>query len=397
MDAAALITDNDPHINARKGNHMADNRVFRVGVLGASGYTGADLVRLLCRHPNVEIVFITADRKAGRPLADVFPHLGRLKVPDLISIEDIEWAGVEVDVVFCALPHATSQTVIKGLLHDTNHSLIDELIAEQPENIIDDIRGEVKVIDLSADFRLRDVNAYAEWYGKDHDAPELQAKAVYGLPELYRDQIRGASLVACPGCYPTAALIALVPLLERGVISREDIIIDAKSGVSGAGRGLKEQNLFAELAEGMHAYGVAGHRHCPEIEQELSVAAKADVRMNFTPHIVPMNRGQYETIYVRLADGSTADDLRMVLAERYADEPFVHVQPEGMAPPASRHVRGSNDCILSVFPDRVPGRAIVLATIDNLVKGSSGQAIQNMNLMLDLPEATGLEQAPLFP
>jgi len=379
-----------------QGDIMANKTTYRVGILGASGYTGADLVRLLCRHPNVEIVFVTADRKAGRPLAEVFPHLGRLKVPDLISMEEIEWAGVEVDVVFCALPHATSQTVIKGLMHATRHSLLDELIVERPEDLVDDIRGEVKVIDLSADFRLRDVETYAQWYGKPHDAPELQAKAVYGLPELYREDIRRASLVACPGCYPTAALIALVPLLERRLIAKDDIIIDAKSGVSGAGRGMKEQNLFAEVSEGMHAYGIASHRHAPEIEQELSVAAGEAVTVNFTPHIVPMNRGEYETIYVRLAEGHTAADLRNALAERYADEPFVHVEAEGNIP-ASRWVRGSNDCILSVFEDRIPGRAIVVATIDNLVKGSSGQAIQNMNLMLDLPEATGLEQAPLFP
>ncbi len=375
---------------------MADKEIYRVGILGASGYTGADLVRLLCRHPNAEIVFVTADRNAGRPLAEVFPHLSRLKVPDLISNDEVEWAGVEVDAVFCALPHATSQKVIMGMMHATRHTLLDELIVEQPEDIADDIRGEIKVIDLSADFRLRNVDTYAEWYGKTHDAPELQAKAVYGLPELYRDQIRSASLVACPGCYPTAALIALVPLLERGLIAGEDIIIDAKSGVSGAGRGIKEQNLFAEVSEGMHAYGVANHRHAPEIEQELSVAAGADIRVNFTPHIVPMNRGEYETIYVRLAEGQTAADLRDALSERYGDEPFVHVSPEGDVP-ASRYVRGSNDCMLSVFEDRLPGRAIIIATIDNLVKGSSGQAIQNMNLMLGLPEATGLEQAPLFP
>jgi len=399
VDGAVKIANNGRQIEQaveRSSNIMGEKDIYRVGILGASGYTGADLVRLLCRHPNVEIVFVTADRKAGRPLAEVFPHLSRLKVPELISIDDIEWAGIEVDAVFCALPHATSQKVIKGMLHATHHSLLDEIIVEQPEDIADDIRGEVKVIDLSADFRLRDLDTYAEWYGKTHDAPELQAKAVYGLPELYREKIRGASLVACPGCYPTAALIALVPLLERRLIAPEDIIIDAKSGITGAGRSLKEQNLFAEVSEGMHAYGIASHRHAPEIEQELSVAAGQSLKVNFTPHIVPMNRGEYETIYVRLADGQTVDDLRATLSERYRDEPFVHVDQSGQVP-ASRFVRGSNDCILSVFEDRIPGRAIVIATIDNLVKGSSGQAIQNMNLMLGLPEATGLEQAPLFP
>lgn len=374
---------------------MTDKKL-RVGILGASGYTGADLVRLLCRHPNVEITFVTAERKAGQSLAEVFPHLGRLKVPDLISLDDIEWAGIEVDAVFCALPHATSQRIVKGILHAANHNIAEELVATAPEDIADSIRSDVKVIDLSADFRLRDVETYARWYGKEHDAPELQPIAVYGLTEIYREEIRKARLVACPGCYPTAALLSLIPLLEGGLIQPEDIIIDAKSGVSGAGRSAKEANLFSEVAEGMHAYGIAAHRHSPEIEQELSKFAGTPITVNFTPHLVPMNRGEYETIYVKLAGDATADDLRAALAERYGDEPFVHVVPKGVTP-ASRHVRGSNDCMIAVYADRIPGRAIVVATIDNLVKGSSGQAIQNFNLMFDLPETTGLEQAPLFP
>lgn len=369
---------------------------LRVGILGASGYTGADLVRLLCRHPDVEIAFVTADRKAGRSLAEVFPHLGRLKVPDLISLEDIEWGGVEVDAVFCALPHATSQRIVKGILHEAKHNLVEELVAEAPEDIASSIQGDVKVIDLSADFRLRDLETYARWYGKDHDAPELQEIAVYGLTEIYRDQIRDARLVACPGCYPTAALLALIPLLETRLIQPDDIIIDAKSGVSGAGRSAKEANLFTEVAEGMHAYGVASHRHAPEIEQELSLFANTPVMVNFTPHLVPMNRGEYETIYVKLSDDVTADDLRAALDERYSAEPFVHVVPKDVVP-ASRHVRGSNDCMIGVFADRIPGRAIIVATIDNLVKGSSGQALQNFNLMFGLEETNGLEQAPLFP
>lgn len=373
-----------------------NSKKIRVGILGASGYTGADLIRLACRHPNVEIVFATADRKAGRTLADVFPHLGRLKVPDLIALEDVEWAGVEVDAVFCALPHATSQRIVKGILHATHHNVVEELVAEGPEDIAASIKGDVKVIDLSADFRLYDLNVYEQWYGKPHDAPELQKIAVYGLPELYREEIKKAQLVACPGCYPTAAILALAPLLQAGLIEKDDIIIDAKSGVSGAGRSAKEQNLFSEVAEGMHAYGVANHRHAPEIEQELSRAAGAPLMVNFTPHLVPMNRGEYETIYVKLADGANADDLRAALAEKYADEPFVHVVPQGVIP-ASRHVRGSNDCMIGVFTDRLPGRAMIIATIDNLVKGSSGQALQNMNLMFGLPETLGLEQAPLFP
>lgn len=348
---------------------------IRVGILGASGYTGADLIRLGCRHPNMEIVFATADRKAGKELAEVFPHLGRLSVPTLISIDDINWANAGVDAIFCALPHATSQRVVKDIMA---------------------AGAKIKVIDLSADFRLRDLETYATWYGKAHDAAELQKTAVYGLTEIYRDEVKTADLVACPGCYPTAALLSLMPLLQAKLIKTEDIIIDAKSGISGAGRSAKESNLFTEIAEGMHAYGIAAHRHSPEIEQELGVAAGESLIVNFTPHLVPMNRGEYETIYVKLADGKTADDLRAELSRRYADEPFIHVMDAGIVP-QSRFVRGSNDCMIGVFEDRIPGRAMIIATIDNLVKGSSGQAIQNFNLMFGLPEVTGLEQAPMFP
>jgi N-acetyl-gamma-glutamyl-phosphate reductase len=375
---------------------MTEQKKLRAGILGASGYTGAELVRLLSRHPNVEIVVMTADRKAGQSLDVVFPHLGRLELPDLMAFEDVEWGGLELDVIFCALPHATSQPIIKGLLHGVHHSVVDEMIVEQTEDITSSVQGKLKIVDLSADFRLRDPKAYLEWYGNEHIALDLQKEAVYGLTEIYREQIKKARLVACPGCYPTAALLTLVPLLKAGLILTEDIIIDAKSGVSGAGRSLKETNLFTEVAEGMHAYGVGQHRHSPEIEQELAVAAGKPLTINFTPHLVPMNRGEYESIYVKLAPGKTADDLRDGLAKQYADEKFVHVVGKGVMP-ASRYVRGSNDCVIGVFEDRIPGRAILIATIDNLVKGSSGQAIQNMNIMFGLPEVTGLEQAPLFP
>ncbi|WP_286831348.1 MULTISPECIES: N-acetyl-gamma-glutamyl-phosphate reductase [Kordiimonas] len=369
---------------------------FRVGILGASGYTGADLVRLLLTHPNVEIALMTAERKAGMPIGDVFPHLAGYDLPDLIGLDEVEWPAVELDVVFCALPHATSQEVIKGLLHATGHSLLDEMVVETAGDLADSISGEVKVVDLSADFRLRDTDVYAQWYDREHSAVNLQPKAVYGLPEVNRDQVRKAHLVACPGCYPTAALLALIPLLRAGQISAEDIIIDAKSGVSGAGRSLKEANLFVEVAEAMHPYAVGQHRHMPEIEQELTLAAGEDVRISFTPHLVPMNRGELETIYVRLKEGTTVGDLKDQLVDAYADEPFVSILEEGVVP-ATRMVRGSNRCVLNVFQDRIPGRAIVVSAIDNLVKGSSGQAIQNMNLMLGLDETTGLMQAPMFP
>jgi N-acetyl-gamma-glutamyl-phosphate reductase len=375
---------------------MSENRKIRVGILGASGYTGADLVRLLVAHPHVEIVLLTAERKAGLPLGDVFPHLVGYDLPDLIALQDIEWRDVELDVVFCALPHATSQEVIKGLLHATEHSLLDEIIIETPGDLADSVRSEVKIVDLSADFRLRDTEVYAQWYGRTHQAKHVQKRAVYGLPELYRNDIKEAHLVACPGCYPTAALLALVPLFNAKLIKNEDITIDAKSGASGAGRSLKEANLFTEVSEAMHPYAVGHHRHMPEIEQELSLAAGEDVRISFTPHLVPMNRGELETIYVKMQDGQTAASLKAELADFYRDEQFVTVLG-GATAPATRMVRGSNNCVLNVFEDRIKGRAIIVVVIDNLVKGSSGQAIQNMNLMMGYGETTGLTQAPMFP
>lgn len=355
---------------------MSAEQTIRVGVLGASGYTGADLVRLLATHPKAEIALLTAERKAGQAAAEVFPHFAVCELPDLVSVDGVDWAAADLDVVFCALPHGTTQVIISKLY--------------------DDLKDSAQIIDLSADFRLGDTAAYAEWYGKPHQAEALQPKAVYGLTEHNREAIAGARLVACPGCYPTAALLALLPLLGAGAIEAEDIIIDAKSGVSGAGRGLKEANLFTEVSEALHPYALGSHRHMPEIEQELAKAARRDVRISFTPHLVPMNRGELETIYVKTAPGKSAADLKAVLAERYADEPFIHVLPNAQAP-ATRQVRGSNHCTLNVFEDRIAGRAIVVAAIDNLVKGSSGQAIQNMNLMRGFPETLGLEQMPLFP
>lgn len=348
----------------------ATSNKIRVGIAGASGYTGAELIRILRRHPAAEIRVLTADRKAGQPLAVVFPHLAGTGLPDLVALDAADWG--QVDIVFCGLPHGTTQEFIAGL----------------PKRL--------KVIDLSADFRLADVKTYAEWYGHEHRAPELQKGAVYGLTELARDAIRKARLIACPGCYPTSAQLPLVPLIEAGQIQLEDIIIDAKSGVSGAGRALKENILFCEVDEGINAYGIASHRHSPEIEQGLSQAAGRAVTVNFTPHLMPMNRGILSTIYVKLKGKAGPADLRQTLAERYKGEPFVRVVPEGVSP-ATRHVRGSNHCLIGVFPDRIKGRAILIAAIDNLVKGASGQAVQNMNVVAGIAETAGLEQEPLFP
>ncbi len=342
---------------------------IRIAVLGASGYTGADLVRLALTHPHVEIAALSANAKAGQAMADIWPHFAMYDLPRLVTADEVDWSGV--DAVFGCLPHATSAELLSAL--------------EGP-----------RIIDLSADFRLDDADVYAEWYGNTHPAPQLMTDAVYGLTEYARDLLPQARLVACPGCYPTAALLALLPGLEAGMIRPENITINALSGVSGAGRGLKEANLFPEVAEAVHPYGLTGHRHMPEIEQELTKRAARNVRVSFVPHLVPMNRGELETITVELADGHSADDLRAALVRRYQGAAFVHVLPEGKAP-ATRMVRGSNHAVLNVFPDRIAGRAIIVAAIDNLVKGSSGQAIQNMNLMFGLDETAGLAQAPLFP
>ena len=369
---------------------------IRIGILGASGYTGAELVRLLIRHPNADVVLLTADSHAGKPYEEVFPHLAGLGLPGLVRIDEVEWAGIEVDAVFCGLPHGTTQEIVAGLLHQTHHSVLDEVLRESDGDAAAAIHGTLRVIDLSADFRLDSTETYAEWYGHEHYAPDLQPEAVYGLTEFARERLTTARLVACPGCYPTVAILPLAPLLSQGCILPDDIIVDAKSGVTGAGRAAKQANLFGEVSDGIHAYGVGHHRHGPEMEQELSKAAGQPLVLNFTPHLMPMNRGILATSYVRLADGRSVDDLRDCLRERYRDEPFVRLVPDGIAP-ATRHVRGSNYCLIGLFEDRLPGRAIVVSVIDNLVKGASGQAVQNMNVMFGLDEVTGLEQEPLFP
>jgi N-acetyl-gamma-glutamyl-phosphate reductase len=351
---------------------MADKT--RIAVLGASGYTGAELLRLLIRHPRVEIVLLTADRRAGQHMGDVFPQFSPYALPQLVSLEGLDWTTAGLDLVFCALPHATTQKVIK------------ELLATAPKT---------RVIDLSADFRLADPAAYARWYGHEHHAPELQKEAVYGLTEVYRAAIAKARLVANPGCYTTCAQLPLIPLLRAGAIDPDEIVIDAKSGMTGAGRAAKEEMLFSEVSEGFHAYGVGHHRHMAELDQEFSKAAGRDVVASFTPHLVPMNRGILSTIYVR-SEKSSPEDLHALLSKAYAQEPFVHVLPFGRLP-QTRHVRGSNMTFIGLAKDRIAGRAIIGSALDNLTKGASGQAVQNMNVMLGLPEATGVDQVALFP
>ena len=349
---------------------MSTSDKVRIGILGASGYTGAELLRLLIRHPAAEIRALTGDRSAGKPIGAVFPQLDGYGLPDLVALEDVKTDAL--DLIFCALPHGTTQEVIAAL----------------PRHL--------KVIDLSADFRLADIDSYKEWYGHAHLAPDLQREAVYAITEFVRPALGNARLVANPGCYPTVAQLPLVPLVRAGLIDADDIIIDAKSGVTGAGRELKQISLFAEVAEGINAYGIARHRHAPEIDQGLSEAAGRPITVNFTPHLVPMNRGILATIYVRLAKGADVGALRRTLEDAYRGEPFVRLVADGSVP-STHHVRGSNLCLIGLAADRLKGRAILVAAIDNLVKGASGQAVQNMNAMLGLPERTGLQQQPMFP
>ena len=347
----------------------------KIAILGASGYTGAELVRLLLAHPRVEIALLTADRRANHEMRDVFPQFSPHALPKLVSVDDVDWVGAGLDLAFCALPHATTQKVIK------------RIFAEVPAT---------RVVDLSADFRLSDVAAYARWYGHEHHAPELQGQAVYGLVEVYRRDIKRAHLVANPGCYTTCAQLPLVPLLKAKAVDPDEIVIDAKSGMTGAGRAVREEMIFSEVSEGFHAYGVGRHRHMAELDQELSLAAGRAVTVSFTPHLVPMNRGILSTIYVRGRRGRAAQDLHAILAGTYAKEPFVHVLAFGQVP-HTRHVRGSNMTFIGLAADRIPGRAIIVSALDNLTKGASGQAVQNMNMMLGYPETMGLEQVALFP
>jgi N-acetyl-gamma-glutamyl-phosphate reductase len=347
----------------------------KIGILGASGYTGAELVRLLLRHPRVEIAVLTADRRAGQMMGDVFPQFAPYDLPRLVTIDEVDWANAGLDLVFCALPHATTQKVLK------------DVFAKAPD---------IKIVDLSADFRLEDPAAYAKWYGHEHHALELQKEAVYGLAEIYRRDIKKARLVANPGCYTTCAQLPLIPLLKAKAIEPDEIVIDAKSGMTGAGRSAKEEMLFSEVSEGFNAYGVGQHRHMAELDQEFSKAAGKDVVVSFTPHLLPMNRGIFSTIYVRGRRGKIAQDLHEILVKQYEKEPFVHVLPFGKTP-HSRHVRGSNMTFIGVAADRIAGRAIIVSTLDNLTKGASGQAVQNMNLVLGFPETAGIDQPPMFP
>ncbi|QMU57691.1 MAG: N-acetyl-gamma-glutamyl-phosphate reductase [Boseongicola sp.] len=339
----------------------------KIAILGASGYTGAELVRLIATHPSFEIVALTGDRKAGQTMSSVYPHLRHLDLPDLSKIAEVDFSTV--DLAFCALPHATSQSVIAGLPAD------------------------LKVVDLSADFRLRDPDDYETWYGQPHGAVERQREAVYGLTEFYRDVIAGATLVAGTGCNAATGQFALRPLIEKAVIDLDDIVMDLKAAASGAGRSLKEHLLFAELFENVKGYSMGGkHRHLGEFDQEFSLIAGRPVRVQFTPHLIPATRGILLTNYLK----GNAEVVHRTLSEAYAGEPFIQVLPLGEVP-QMKDVRASNYCHIGVVGDRIDGRATVVATLDNLTKGSAGQAIQNANLMLGEDETAGLLAAPVYP
>lgn len=346
-------------------------RAVKIGIVGASGYTGLELVRILAGHPKVEISSLTSERFAGLAISEVFPSLKGfidLRLNEL-SVHRI---AREAEFIFTALPHGTSMGVVEEL-----------------------IKKGKKVVDLSADFRLKDPDVYERWYGK-HSCPYLLQEAIYGLPEIYREEIRGGRLVANPGCYPTGTILALAPLLEERRISAAGILVDAKSGVSGAGRNPSLANLFCEVGEGLRAYSVAKHRHAPEMEQELSFRAGDRVKLLFVPHLIPINRGILSSIYARVNGELSTEKAYDLYRRRYQSEPFIRICPPATFP-TTDEVRGSNYCDLGVMVDETSGQLIIIAAIDNLVKGASGQAVQNMNIMCGFPETMGLEQIALVP
>lgn len=346
--------------------------MVRIGIVGGTGYTGVELLRLLAAHPQAQVEVITSRAEEGMPVADMFPNLRghydlRFSAPDFNQLN-------ELDVVFFATPHGVAQAMMPKFM-----------------------ASKTRVIDLSADFRIRDIALWEQWYGQPHGCPELVSQAVYGLPEVNRDKIKTAKLIACPGCYPTSVQLGFLPLIECGLIDTSRLIANSASGVSGAGKQAKVDNLFAELNDSFKAYGVAGHRHLPEIEQGLNdlqpVGAPA-VNLTFVPHLLPTVRGIHSTLYATLTQPGL--DLQALFEDRYKDEPFVDVLPKGQYP-QTRTVRGTNLCRIAVAQPQGRDTVVVMVAEDNLTKGASGQAIQNMNIMLGLPETMGLNQPALLP
>ncbi|PID76927.1 MAG: N-acetyl-gamma-glutamyl-phosphate reductase [Deltaproteobacteria bacterium] len=344
----------------------------KVGIIGVSGYAGAELARLLANHDQVEITIATSRQYSGQKLADVYPNL-RQRVNLVCENIAGEQLARRADLFFTAVPHKTAMDIVPGLL-----------------------QAGKKVVDLSADYRLRDIATYEKWY-QPHSSPEYIDKAVYGLPELYRQQVRTASLTANTGCFPVTAILGLKPLLEEGLIAPDRIIIDAKTGTSGAGRAAQVGTLFCEVHDGLKAYKTGGsHRHIPEMEQELSILAGREVLITFTPHLLPISRGILSTIYAEPLKPCRQADLQRLYEEKYHDEPFVRICPAGKVP-SLQHLRGSNYCDIGVVVEERTGRVVILSAIDNIGKGAAGQAVQNMNLMFGFDEAAGLMNIPCFP
>lgn len=343
--------------------------VIKVGIVGGTGYTGVELLRSLAQHPEVKLEVITSRAEEGVKVADIYPSL-RGHVDLCFTVPDVKTLG-QCDLVFFATPHTVSMNMMR------------ELMAEN-----------VRVVDLSADFRLKDAKLWADWYGHEHVCPELIDEAVYGLAELNREQIKTARLVAAPGCYPTSVQLGFLPLLEKGLIDPSRLIANSASGASGAGRGASVGTLFSEVNDSFKAYGTPGHRHVPEIEQGLSLMTEGDVNLTFVPHLLPMTRGIHSTLYAQLTD--TDQDLQALFEARYKDEPFVDVMPKG-SHPETRSVKGSNMCRIAIHQPQGRDTAVILVVIDNLVKGASGQAIQAMNIMFGFEESLGINHIALMP
>lgn len=346
--------------------------MIKVSIIGATGYTGSELIRLLLGHPEVEFAHLTSQSYSGQKIQAVYPQFNGFLDHELVPL-NMEKLVAESDLVFAALPHGLSSPIAKAC-----------------------IDAGVKLIDLGADFRLKDVLTYESWYEVEHEAKDLIKEAVYGLPELNREKIKEASLIANPGCFPTGIVLGLKPLVAAKGGAVQSIIIDSKSGTTGAGRSAKVPNLYAEIGENFKAYNINGHRHIPEIEQELEEIAGEDLTVSFTPHLLPISRGILSTIYVSLNEEIDQAWLTDIYSEAYAEEPFVHVLAEGVTPEV-KHVRGSNHCQLAVSYDRRTKLVKIISVIDNLVKGASGQAVQNMNLMYGFEETTALEAVGLNP
>ena len=348
--------------------------MIKAGIIGITGYAGAELMRILSAHPEVKVVYAGSKSYAGQNYADIYSNF-RGVFEETLKAEDLAEAAEEADVIFTATPQGYLASVIN-----------------------EDILSRAKIIDLSADFRIKDVSVYEKWYQLKHQAPELIKDAVYGLCELYREEIKKTRLLANPGCYTTCSILATYPLVKEGIIDPDTLVIDAKSGTSGAGRGAKTQNLFCEVNESIKAYAVGTHRHTPEIEQELSKAAGSEIRLSFVPHLVPMNRGILVTAYakVKTQKNPTYQEIKDIYNNYYRDSKFIRLLPEGVNP-ETRWVHGSNFTDLNVVMDERTGRILMLGALDNLVKGAAGQAVQNMNLMFGLPEEMGLDLVPSFP